>query len=1030
MPHTEEAPSPATTSPRPARLVRRLVALVLLLAAAGFAWLVADELQTSRRQAEWLASLAARLHYEMQPGRSEAIRFPGDGPFDKRLGYHQLPGLVDRLEQQHYGVVAQARMSPTMIQLIEQGLFPIYPHKTRAGLEVLDCRGQPLYEAHITDRSYDGYDAVPPLLVEALLFIENRELLAADAPATRNPAVDWRRVGKALVDHLRHAVDGSHQTTGGSTLATQIEKYRHSTEGRTATAMDKLRQMVSASLRAYMNGEDTRSRRRQIVVDYLNTVPLAAQAGFGEVHGIGDGLWAWYGREFGAVNELLFAYHAAGDDPLLQQPGALAFKQALSLMIAQRRPSHYLLDGEDDLRRLTDSYLRVMAEAGIIPAALRDAALELPLHLRRHVVVAPSASFVDRKAANAVRGRLQSLLAMPRAYDVDRLDLTVGSTLDAEAQRAATAMLRSLREAPAAKAAGLVGHRLLAPGDDPAPIAFSFTLYERGAQGNLLRVQADNLDQPFDLNDGARLDLGSTAKLRTLVTYLELVAQLHARWSGLDPIELAALPVSRRDPLGRWARDHLAGAADTGLPAMLEAAMQRRYPASPHETFMTGGGLHRFENFDPDDNARSLTVREAFTRSVNLVFIRMMRDIVHHVMARDEGENAALLDEPSNPRRGAYLARFADQEGRQFLARFHRRYAGRSAREQEDWLLRSPRLTPRRLAAALYAVEPTADDARLAGLLERRLPAADRSPAALAALREAVGPGRWSLPDQGYLAGMHPLELWMAGHLRRHPDASLADAIAASREERQAVYGWLFKTRHKGAQDARIRHLLEVEAFTEVHRMWQRLGYPFAALTPSYASAIGASGDRPAALAELMGIVVNGGMRLPTKRIASLHFARATPYETRLAARTPAPERVIGAEVAEAVRGALVGVVEQGTAKRLKGALVLADGKAVAIGAKTGTGDHRHEVHGAGGRLVSSRVVGRSATLVFLIGDRHFGTVMAHVREPHAADYKFTSALVVQLLKAMTPALRPMLEGGGTCSAGEGPRRQAQRVAS
>jgi len=236
--------------------------------------------------------------------------------------------------------------------------------------------------------------------------------------------------------------------------------------------------------------------------------------------------------------------------------------------------------------------------------------------------------------------------------------------------------------------------------------------------------------------------------------------------------------------------------------------------------------------------------------------------------------------------------------------------------------------------------------------------------------------------------------------------------IAASREQRQEVYGWLFKTRRKPAQDARIRQLLEADAFAEVHRMWRRLGYPFESLTPSYASAIGASGDRPSALAELMGIVVNRGVRRPATRVASLHFARATPYETRLEQRATAAERVLPVEVAEAVRRAAIDVVDHGTAKRLKGALAGPDGRAVDIGAKTGTGDHRVEVHGAGGRLVSSRIVGRSATLMFLIGDRWYGTIMANVREPYAADYKFTSALVVQVMKAMAPALREILDGG------------------
>ncbi len=92
---------------------------------------------------------------------------------------------------------------------------------------------------------------------------------------------------------------------GGSTLATQIEKYRHSPNGRTASIRDKLQQMASASLRAYRLGEDTTEARRKLVVTYLNTMPLSAKSGFGEVHGIGDGLWAWYGRDFAEVQRTL-----------------------------------------------------------------------------------------------------------------------------------------------------------------------------------------------------------------------------------------------------------------------------------------------------------------------------------------------------------------------------------------------------------------------------------------------------------------------------------------------------------------------------------------------------------------------------------------------------------------------------------------------------------------------------------------------------------------------------------------------------
>ncbi len=89
-----------------------------------------------------------------------------------------------------------------------------------------------------------------------------------------------------------------HDVPGGSTLATQIEKYRHSPSGMTMNATDKLQQMASASVRAYLGGENTLPVRKRIVVDYLNTVPLAAAPGFGETNGLGHALWAWYGLDF------------------------------------------------------------------------------------------------------------------------------------------------------------------------------------------------------------------------------------------------------------------------------------------------------------------------------------------------------------------------------------------------------------------------------------------------------------------------------------------------------------------------------------------------------------------------------------------------------------------------------------------------------------------------------------------------------------------------------------------------------------
>ena len=974
---------------------------------------VANEWKTSRLQSALWRDLASGANFSVDAGASDAIRFPRNGPYDERLGYHQLPGYIERLKPQGYVVTRQARMSPRLLELQEYGLYAPYREKNQAGLTVRDCRHAALLHTRVPKRAYERFEEVPPLLVSALLFVEDRHLLDAQ-PLQRNPAIDPERFAKAALEQALRAVGLGQSATGGSTLATQLEKYRHSPQGRTGSVGEKLRQMASASLRAYQDGEDdTLARRRQIVVDYLDTVPLAARPGMGEVHGLGDGLWAWYGRDFGEVNRLLAdqAEEAAAptDEALRQQ--AEAFKQALSLMIAQRRPSQHLLGDGAGLARLTDSYLRLMAEAGLITPALRDAALPLPLHLQPPLPPTPRPDFVQRKAASALRTHIATLLDVPRAYDLERLDLEAESSLDGEAQALVAQVLTGLRTPATAKAAGLYGAHLLDPGADPRPLVYSFTLFERSAGANLLRVQADNIDQPFDVNQGARLDLGSTAKLRTLVSYLELVAELHAGWVDLSPAQLSALAPNPRDPLGAWARQYLLRAKDRRLMPMLEAAMERKYSANPGEAFFTGGGLHQFENFERSRNSSSMTVREGFRHSVNLVFIRLMRDLVRHRMFGGASDAERLLKDPADPRRREMLARFADREGSAFLVRFHRKYQRLSAAEAEALLLRGLKPSAPRLASVLFTIEPEAGEERLDELLTQRLGKGAGSPRELRALRNTYA--GLSLADRGYVARVHPLELWLVGYLRRHPGASLTEVLDASASERQEVYAWLFKTRHKSAQDKRVRELIELDAFAQIHRSWQRVGYPFASLTPSYASAIGASGDRPAALAELMGIIANGGVRLPTQRVGALHFGRDTPYETRLEPRSASAEQVLHADVAAAVRRALVDVVTDGTARRLKGALTDENGRTLEVGGKTGTGDHRYGHTGRGGRMLSERKISRSATFVFMIGDRYFGTILAYVREPHAARYRFTSALPTQLLKSMGPQLLPVLQRSG-----------------
>jgi membrane peptidoglycan carboxypeptidase len=1000
----EAMAGPARPRPWSARLrellQRRVVLIPVVVVILVLGALV--EVRTSSVQALVLSQVARTLTYRVEAGPSRAAHFPRSGPYDERLGYTRLPGFVDRLEAAGFRVEHQARPSPGLELATAWGLYPPYREKSRAGLEVLDRDGRPLYVTRYPERVYDRFEAVPPLLINALLFIENRELLDPSQPF-RNPAVDWRRLAKAVGVETVGRLSRDRYSIGASTLPTQLEKLRHSPEGRTRAAGDKLRQMISASLRAYQGGAATRAARRQIVVDYLDSLPLAAAAGHGEVHGLGDGLRIWYGVGFAEANRLLGAKPAVAD-----AERARVFKRALSLILAVRRPYHYLVENPRALEEFTDSYLRVMARAGVIDGRLRDAALAERLGLLRGSAVLPAA-FVERKGANLVRARLTGLLAVPGLYDLDRLDVTARSTLDAPAQDAVAALLRSLREPATLERLGLVGDKLLG-GGEVARVLYSVTLYERGSGINRVRIQTDNLDQPLDINGGARIDLGSTAKLRTLISYLEAIAALHDRYARLEPAALAKVTIHPRDRLGAWAVEYLGRArgTDRSLQAMLEASLERRYSASPAEAFFTGAGLHTFGNFDRDDDTRVLSIREGFQNSVNLVFIRLMRDIVTNHLYGSSGSLALVLENPGDPRRDRYLSRFADREGSEFVRRFYRKYHGLTLGEALELVLSGARPTPQGLATALRSVYPEASPEVFRDLLATRLPGRALSDKAVDDLYELAAPENMPLADRGYVAGVHPLELWVVGYLRRHPGAGMGQVVRASSAERQAVYSWLFLTRHRNAQDHRIASLLELEAFLDLHRSWERLGYPFASLTPSLATAIGSSGDRPAALAELMGIILNDGVRQPTVLVDGLDFAAGTPYETRMGRAELPPTQVLAPEVAAVIRGALKQVVEVGTARGLGPALARAGSGSHVVGGKTGTGDHRYFVYAKNGSVVESRVVSRAATFVFMLDERYFGTVTAYVPGPAAARFHFTSALPVRIVAALMPTLEKL----------------------
>lgn len=1000
--------TPVATRP-PVRKTRRwpwvvlAIVVVMALVAGTVAW---QESRTSRWQAHVLVPYAAPLTWTVEPGPSpaEALRFPSHGPYNERLGYVQAASLITALQAQGFEVRHQARWSPELIAHVDRGWTPPFDEKNQAGLTVLDCRRDALYAFRYPYRQYEAFEAIPDRVVEALLFIENRGLLDPDRPMM-NPAVDWVRFTRAVIGQLGQALWEDIDTPGGSTLATQIEKYRHSPDGRTQDAPEKLRQMISASVRAYRHGPETLPVRRQIVLDYLNTVPLAAAPRHGEVHGLGDGLWVWFGLDWGESNRLL-ALPAADTDPDTLAAQAVALRHVVALMIAHRRPSWFLGrgPGRDALARLTDAHLRLMADAGLIESALRDAALLTPLTFRDFATQPAWSPQMPSKGTAAVRNRLAGQLGVS-LYTLDRLDLSIHTTLNQGLQDAAGDYLSRLNEVDFARSQQLLGDRLLRADTLPG-VHYSLTVMEATPVGNVVRLQTDTTGQPLDINEGSKLELGSTAKLRVLATYLEMVAEAHARLAPLSPAERRGWPVDPADTLTLWVQGWLLTHPEADLPSTLAAALERRFSASTDERFFTGGGVHTFGNFRREDDARNPTIREAMQESLNLPFVRLLRELVQHSTHQSQGSILPLLSNPDDPRRDVLLARFADREGQVFLRRFWRKTESMPPDVLRSYLLDGLRPTPERLVAVFRYLQPDATPDDLQQFLQARLGDAAPVRARMERLYQQFAPDALDLPDRGHVARVHPLELWVVGFRLQHPEASLVQAIAASEGERQAVYRWLFRTRVRSAQDSRIATMLEVEAFMDIHQRWSRLGYPFPQLVPSLATALGSSGDRPAALAELMGIIVNDGVRQPLIRTTAVDLAMDTPYETRLQRSIgPTGEQVMHPDVARALRQVLAEVVDEGTARRLSGGFRLSDGTEWRLGGKTGTGDNRIVVGGRPGTAMN-----RTATFVFALGPHHFGTITAYVVGPQAARYRFTSALPVQILRNLGPDLVAYLD--------------------
>ncbi|MGH8497231.1 MAG: transglycosylase domain-containing protein, partial [Methylococcales bacterium] len=581
-------------------------------------------------------------------------------------------------------------------------------------------------------------------------------------------------------------------------------------------------------------------------------------------------------------------------------------------------------------------------------------------------------------------------------------------TLDYELQEKIGNFLYQMKDPDFVRKNGFIGPRLLRSGK-PGNVIYSFVLYESTPYGNELRVHADSHEQPFDINSDMKLDLGSTAKLRTLVHYLDVVYSLFQEYGELSDKKLTGLNRKKLDPITLWTIDELIRSPNQSIDQFLDAALNRTYSASPGELFFTGGGLHTFGNFNRSDNGRRLTVREATIHSTNLVYIRLMRDLVRFHSARLPYDARALLEDNKHPLRREFLREAAHYETKLFLLKYYRKYHGLAEREIVLKLPGARKELAKHLATTFFAWNPEANEYDFSKWLESFSVHLDAN--RIGDLVDKYRHPEYTLAEYASLLGKNPMELWAAGKIAKDPDLSQTELVEAGILISESSYDWLFsRKRVGGVQKRHLRIKIERDAFARMTKYWKRLAYPFEHLVPSYATAIGSSSDRPAALAELMSILVNHGIRLPEVIIKRMVIGKNTPYHTDFRRIELPGERVLAPVVAKKVCDLLAMVVEQGTARRVSGAYKYSDGGPIRVGGKTGSGDNRIKKFGRGGGLLSSTAVNRTATFVFYLGDRFFGALTAFVAGKEAGHYSFTSALPVSMLNKMAPLINPGLK--------------------
>ncbi len=350
-----------------------------------------------------------------------------------------------------------------------------------SGSEVALTRLEPqqiasIYPAHKEDRVLVRLEQVPPMLVDALIAVEDRDF-------RHHHGISPRAVMRALLANLR----AGGVVQGGSTLTQQLVKNFFLSRDR--TLLRKLNEAAMALLLELHYDKD------EILEAYLNEVYLG-QDGARAIHG------------FGLASEFYF------DRPLQE----LAPEQVALLVALVKGPSYYDPQRHPQrARERRDLVLTLMQEQGVIDAATAAAARRRPLGVLRHGAGASNAhpAFLELVRAQLARDY--------REEDLRSEGLNIFTTLDPllqyKAQAALASRLGALERERGLPPASLQGAVVVTGVDDGEVVALVGDRDARAAGFNRAlnaRRQVGSLIKPF-----VYLSALSAPRAYTLATWLD-----------------------------------------------------------------------------------------------------------------------------------------------------------------------------------------------------------------------------------------------------------------------------------------------------------------------------------------------------------------------------------------------------------------------------------------------------------------------------------------------------------------------------